>query len=97
MLYIYYYIHLCNLKQALIEVEKQHFYYQNEETSKKLSLQKLEELDEITELSRKLDEGDYAKLGGTEEFKADVSEIVVNFSANKSLGVKVCSILLDIV
>ena len=47
------------------------------------------------ELSRKLDEGGYVKLGGTEQFKADVAKIVLNFSANKYLGVKACHILID--
>ena len=61
-----------------------------------MSVQKLEELDEIMELSRKLDEGGYAKLGGTEQFKADVAVIVLNFKANKSLGVKVSHALLYI-
>ena len=75
--------------QLLLDSEKQHFYYQNEEASRKASVQKLEELDEIIELSRKFDEGDYAKLGGTQEFKADFAKVVDNFSANKSLGVKV--------
>ena len=75
--------------QDIILIEKEVFVQRNEEASRKASEQKLEELDKITNLSRKLDEGIYGKIGGNEEYKKDVANIVLNFIDCKVLGVKV--------
>ena len=72
-----------------MERRKERFFDKNAETSRKASEQKLEELDDDIGLSKKLCDGGYAKLGGSDEYKSDLHKIVINFSANKSLGVKV--------